>query len=570
MGSKLIGCIGRTYYGGLGTVPPRDADSLPRFSYLCVARGARITQDSFYEVLRKRNEKFFGCAWGASDFRQGMITLGREFISPNEAFPCADEVLAEAADHTTEVDATHYANVHGAFPRLSNNTLCQQRWLSEEWSSLLGLGPHPPPDPVRVVRKTFKERQTIDKMGLAAELTEAISTAIVDAVMHKFDSMGLTADLLKKAVESQPLPGAKPPSSPPVPTRAVPMVDLPLDEEQEQVVREERSELPCSSSLGNPFEQETRKYNRASLITQGSTNSVAERPLRAVHPFETIPSPSQLGRMRSLLSAAMPESRSEALYLASKRGRDEAIDLFSLQEPTRPLKKLRRPRGSGTQDESERPRSSWHPDVVHHVHSEPDSVDGFAVSYISTTDSREESFGEDTPSDTDADADTNADGDGDSDVEIDLGKPRSHNISFATQEPLYTSNILDTHPESERTLCSNIRGAMRHITGVSGTSEKSRAQMLGILLVLRAQTDAMITIHTGGGKGMLWMVPPLLKEDVRFLVVCPYRVLLEEQCRKAKDANIRAFNYTHSKRIPPEVQILFLQVEHIGSEGLDL
>ena len=73
-------------------------------------------QDNFYEVLRKRNKKLFGCAWGASDFRQGMITFGLEFISPNEIFPCADDILAEAADHTTEVDTTHYANVHGAFP----------------------------------------------------------------------------------------------------------------------------------------------------------------------------------------------------------------------------------------------------------------------------------------------------------------------------------------------------------------------------------------------------------------------------------------------------------------------
>ncbi|KAF8121027.1 hypothetical protein EV363DRAFT_1187412, partial [Boletus edulis] len=174
----------------------REARWLYR-AYLCVDRGARITRDRFYEVLRKRNEKFFGCSWGASDFRQGAITLGREFISPNEAFPCADDALAEAADHTTEIDVTHYANVHGAFPRLSNNTLCQQRWLSEEWSSLLGLGPHSPPDPIRVVRKTLGERQTVHRM---AESTETISMVVADAVMHKLESMGLTADLLKRLI----------------------------------------------------------------------------------------------------------------------------------------------------------------------------------------------------------------------------------------------------------------------------------------------------------------------------------------------------------------------------------
>ncbi|KAH0825828.1 hypothetical protein J3R83DRAFT_8789, partial [Lanmaoa asiatica] len=160
-----------------GIMYGQEARSLYR-TYLCVERGARITPENFYEVLRKRNKKIFGCAWGASDFRQGMITLGHEFISPNEEFPCVDEVLAEAADHTTEIDGTHYANVHGAFPRLSNNILCQQRWLSDEWSSLLGLGPHPPPDPVRVVRKALKGKPNVSKTELTTEVVELISAAV--------------------------------------------------------------------------------------------------------------------------------------------------------------------------------------------------------------------------------------------------------------------------------------------------------------------------------------------------------------------------------------------------------
>ncbi|KAG6373123.1 hypothetical protein JVT61DRAFT_6726 [Boletus reticuloceps] len=418
-------------------------------------------------------------------------------------------------------------------------------------------------------------------MELAAELTEAVSTAVVDAVVRKFESTGLAADILKKltvAVESQPLHRAKPPSPPPVPVSATVIGGLSLDEEQEQVLPEEQGELPPSSSLNNLFKQETRKRNRASQVTRSSTNSAAQGPSRAVHPFKT--TLSRLGHMRSLLSMAIPESGSEAVRLASKRGRGEAVDLFTLQEPTRPLKRLRCPRGSGTQDESERPQSSRHLDAIHCGHLEPDSVDSFVASYSHTlvADSREQGFDEDAPSDSsadadaDADADTGADGDSssDSDVEMDPGKPSLQNVLFATQEPLYTSNVLNTHSESERTLRSNIRGAMQQITSISGTCEKSRAQMLGILLVLQVQTDTIITIRTGGGKSMLWMVPLLLKEDVRFLVVCPYRVLLEEQCRKAQDANIRAFNYTHSKHIPPEVQILFLQVEHIGSKRLDM
>ncbi|KAI9459287.1 hypothetical protein HD554DRAFT_2041944 [Boletus coccyginus] len=549
----------------------REARWLYR-TYLCVERGERIAPDSFYEVLRKRNEKFFGCAWGASDFRQAMITLGREFISPNEAFPCADEVLAEAADHTTEIDATHYANVHGAFPRLSNNILCQQRWLSEEWSSLLGLGPHDPPDPIRIIQKNFKARPTTDKTGLSAELTEAISTAVADAVMRRFESMGLTADILKKAAElAQPLSRALLHPPPTLAAQAIAITDLSMDKEQEQAVPEERTKLPPPLSLDNPFQLETWKCNKAGQVTPGSTNRMERGPSKAAHPFETIP--LQLSCTRSFLSTPVPESEPEALDLASKRGREGVQDLDTLQEPARPLKRLRLPRASGTQDKSEWLQSSRYPDVVHRESSEPDSTDDFTASHphISRVDSMEQALGEGAPSDSDAGEDTDTDG-GCDNVEMDTGRPGSRDISLTStpsQEPLYTSNVLNTHPESDITLCSNIRGAMEHITGISGTSEKSRAQMLGILLVLQAQTDAMITIRTGGGKSMLWMVPPLLKEDVRFLVICPYRILLEEQCRKAQDANIRAFNYTHSKHIPSEVQILFLQVEHVGSQGLD-
>ena len=103
-------------------------------SYLCIEKGIRITAEAFYDIVKRRNQELFQCAWGASDFCQGMITLGQEFISPNETFPsCADDLLAEAADHSTEVDLAHYAVFHGAVPCLSNSSLARHRWLAKEW-----------------------------------------------------------------------------------------------------------------------------------------------------------------------------------------------------------------------------------------------------------------------------------------------------------------------------------------------------------------------------------------------------------------------------------------------------
>ena len=77
----------------------------------------------------------------------------------------------------------------------------------------------------------------------------------------------------------------------------------------------------------------------------------------------------------------------------------------------------------------------------------------------------------------------------------------------------------------------------------------------------------MITMRTGGGKSMLWQVPVLLNNELRFIVICPFTVLLEEQCARAERAKIKAINYGQSRMIPPEVQILFVQVEHVSSRS---
>lgn len=71
--------------------------------------------------------------------------LGWEFISSNDAFLYASELLIEAADHSMGVNVSHYMVIHGVLLCLLNNSLSQHRWLCEEWGSLLGLSPHSPP-----------------------------------------------------------------------------------------------------------------------------------------------------------------------------------------------------------------------------------------------------------------------------------------------------------------------------------------------------------------------------------------------------------------------------------------
>lgn len=183
----------------------------PYLSYLCVANGKKITPEEFYRDLPKRNYQAFGCQWGAREFRQGMITLAHQFISPSESYACADNLLAEAADHSTEVDVGHYAVVHGTLPRVTNNQMNKHRWLAEEWGSLLGLGPFSPPEPVGIVRR--KARST--KAPEADELAAQVSILVADAVMDRLATLGLTRsviDTLCHAASRQSvLPGPEPP-----------------------------------------------------------------------------------------------------------------------------------------------------------------------------------------------------------------------------------------------------------------------------------------------------------------------------------------------------------------------
>jgi len=110
--------------------------------------GSRVKPDEWYAIFAQLNRESFGCAWGVRDFRHGAIAMAREFISPNHAFSLADELLAESADHSVQVDHVHYGTVHGTIPQLTNNVMAKHRWLSGEWQLFCGLGPGQPQEPI--------------------------------------------------------------------------------------------------------------------------------------------------------------------------------------------------------------------------------------------------------------------------------------------------------------------------------------------------------------------------------------------------------------------------------------
>ncbi|KAG1830498.1 hypothetical protein DFJ58DRAFT_848448 [Suillus subalutaceus] len=130
-------------------------------TYLCVGEGERISPTMFSANIQQWNNEYFQCRWGVRDFRQGAITMGREFIAPDESYDQADNILAESADHSTGMDHSHYAVIQGVVPRLSNNSMCKHRWLGDQWHSVLGLGPFPPPEAIRISRKNLSNGTSV-------------------------------------------------------------------------------------------------------------------------------------------------------------------------------------------------------------------------------------------------------------------------------------------------------------------------------------------------------------------------------------------------------------------------
>jgi hypothetical protein len=68
--------------------------------------------------------------------------------------------------------------------------------------------------------------------------------------------------------------------------------------------------------------------------------------------------------------------------------------------------------------------------------------------------------------------------------------------------------------------------------------EKSQVQMDALIMVQTERRDLMITMKTGDGKSMLWVVPSVMDEEVKSNVACPFVVLLEEQYSKAVTARL--------------------------------
>ena len=480
-----------------------------------------------------------------------MITLGREFITPNEAFPCADEVLAEAADHSTEIDVAHYAVVHGSLPRLSNNTMELHRWLAKEWSSLLGIGPNPPPEALSVVRMNARATKHFDPNAIALQVSELVA----DTVMNRLEQIGLTPDAMKKltgaadaqtktitiASEKQSaavkceLASVLPPSSPPLFPSSFPD-EVSSPSPPSTSVQRLNARQASSSSIGNPFESASWGSATASRPTGQDGCGVPAIPSGSSSP--TPPSSVHIFMTKPGTPPAKSSSSLESMILQLAWRKRAVPRTTFLSDSPRPSKRMR-------QETT--------------VHGRLSVVIDDQMEFDLEEEEEEEEKEEEEEEEASDTSDT-------------LGgfiihdTPTPSNRSSRDSDCL-TRGISDYRLRDEPSHKENIRHAIRTLVGNPGVREKSEAQMQGILLVMRGRQDAVITMRTGDGKSMLWLVPVMLQDHQKFIVVCPFTVLLKEQCDKAQSAGIRAVMWSSSSAIPPGVQILFVQVEQISSSS---
>lgn len=453
-------------------------------SYLCVEKGTRITPEAFYDTVKRRNKEFFKCAWGASDLRQGMITLGREFISTNETFPtCADDLFAEAADHSTEVDLTHYAIVHGAVPRLSNSRLAQHRWLAKEWSSLLGMGPRNAPASGTIP----SSEKVLDK-----ELATQISEIVANVVMNKLAAIGLTAENVKKLENLGEAPPVGDAVAGPQETSLADAVSSRLTAIG---LTEENVKKLATLAGGAPYH----------AAGGGSQAARTPGPLHSDDDSLDVPSPSLIAKD----SFICHDTASMQLLAQRKRGVTPEVITQGVVSP-RPRKRMRH---NGIDCEK----------------------DGLLM--------EDERRVNRSPTDG--------------------SSPLASKMPNHAAENILVQNILHRDHGEDDLLRENIRSAIQKLLRNPSAREKSGSQMEAILLVMRKRQDGLITMRTGGGKSMLWLVPPLLDPGARFIVVCPFTVLLDQQCELAQKHGLRAIKYGAGD-IPKDIQILFVQVEHIG------
>ena len=473
-------------------------------SYLCMREGKRLEADQFYGRVVAKNRELFHCAWGSRDYRQAAIAMARHFISPDATFAALDDALAEAADHSTDVDHAHYGRAFGDHPRLTHSDLERQRWICQEWHSFLGLGPFPVQEPLSGLR-TFRT-STIDKEAIKSALSDMIpelSGLIASAVMEK---LGLQQPLPGTSQAEETGQAAATPhrtiaSQLPRPVAIIePLVDI-------DVEMDTGLDLDWDFDLDADLQppQSPPAFHPAAspgIHSMQANKGMAAETAAGSSPRRSVSHKRAAAYPKHPPATALLPSSSQPIVAAGTRKRraPEPVDSDLEVEEVTVSQKKRVCRSAGALSR-ELFRSS------------DDDCEDSCVDQDSLPD--------------------------------------------RVASPMPDESTLNRE--------LSIRHAITGIVGNPSAREKSRERMNSILVIMKPDPRDMVVVvmKTGGGKSLLWTVPPLLGIEGILVVISPFKSLLEEQYRRCMKAGIRCHHYSDDKRVPESVQNLFLQIEHV-------
>ncbi|KAF4617822.1 hypothetical protein D9613_006450 [Agrocybe pediades] len=113
----------------------------------------------------------------------------------------------------------------------------------------------------------------------------------------------------------------------------------------------------------------------------------------------------------------------------------------------------------------------------------------------------------------------------------------------------------------------------QHFPNIPNPVFKSPEQERAVQLALSRQINFVAVLPTGGGKSLLFTLPPLIERPqnqapLRTIVVVPSRALLTDHLNRAKSIGIPAVQWTSTSRPPAaENQIIFVALETATGHG---
>ena len=115
--------------------------------YLCTQDGWQMEAEQFYSKFTAKNSELFNCEWRFQDFHQAAVAMAWHFIFPDAIFDTLNDILAEAADHSTEIDQTYYGRTFRDHPHLIHSDIKKKRWICDKRCSFLSYSLFPIQDP---------------------------------------------------------------------------------------------------------------------------------------------------------------------------------------------------------------------------------------------------------------------------------------------------------------------------------------------------------------------------------------------------------------------------------------